>query len=480
MFGPINAIAIDDEPSHLLAITAGLSASGISCTGFWYDRDTQMLNPSPQVGGLQYVRLIFMDLNLDEIAGGKTEPANLAGTVMNVLKQVVAKCAGPYTLVFWTQVGGKAEAVRALIYERLTDIPPPLEILTIDKRAFLYAPPKDMPFNEALKDFYAHMHKNIDELKKAVVDVVTKNAQLSALSRWEMRAAEAAGRTVNEVHACGARDKLPEGGVSESIQRVMAEIARAAAGAIPSSELPARALDVGLVDILVDQFGASVDDPDYQKTIHAAIGQTLAHAIRDGIKFNQAAQMAAELNTFFHVDQEIEHAKPVHRGAVIEAPKTNVLGFRAQELLTREFLFPSELFPDGQRGEINDLIEKCRTEASFVLVELGADCDHAQESIRTQRYLFGVELPETFLRLAKNPMDNKLRNQSLQLLGPWSLNNKISYLLVSCSRFWSSQSPKMVNGQLLKYRLRGSVVNRLLQHYSFWSSRLGIVEFRSS
>ena len=40
MFGPIRAVAIDDEPSHLLAITTGLSASGIPCMGYWFDRDT--------------------------------------------------------------------------------------------------------------------------------------------------------------------------------------------------------------------------------------------------------------------------------------------------------------------------------------------------------------------------------------------------------------------------------------------------------
>src|SRR5580704_17431444 len=116
MFGPVTAVAIDDEPSHLLSITTGLSASGIACTGYRYDRSTHQLAPALPAGGLPYLRLIFMDLNLEEL-GGNPEPANLAGTVMNVLRQIVAPKGGPYLLVFWTQVSGKVEAVRELQYQ---------------------------------------------------------------------------------------------------------------------------------------------------------------------------------------------------------------------------------------------------------------------------------------------------------------------------------------------------------------------------
>ena len=56
MFGPIRAVAIDDEPSHLLAITTALSASGIPCMGYWYDREINGIKPDPPQGGLPYVR----------------------------------------------------------------------------------------------------------------------------------------------------------------------------------------------------------------------------------------------------------------------------------------------------------------------------------------------------------------------------------------------------------------------------------------
>ena len=64
---------------------------------------------------------------------------------------------------------------------------------------------------------------------------------------------------------------------------------------------------------------------------------------------------------------------------------------------------------------------RARQSAEFVLVELGADCDHAQDSARTRRYLLGLEVPVKFFKLAQFHDNKKLRSESLQLLGPWNL-----------------------------------------------------------
>ncbi len=59
IFGPIRAVAIDDEPSHLLAITTGLTGIGIPCIGYWYDRDLNELRPTPPDGGLPFLRIVL-------------------------------------------------------------------------------------------------------------------------------------------------------------------------------------------------------------------------------------------------------------------------------------------------------------------------------------------------------------------------------------------------------------------------------------
>lgn len=475
MFGPIRAVAIDDEPSHLLGITTGLSASGIPCMGYWYDRDTHELRPVPDPNRLPFLRLVFMDLNLAEL-GANPEAANLCGTVMEVLKQIISEKGGPYLLVFWTQVVGKADAVKTMLYERLDGIRLPLAVVELAKGPFLVKKPKDPDFQTALREFYSELHNNIDELQKAVTDAVGREPQLSALSSWESRASDAAARAVNEIYACAIDDVEDPTKAAEAIQKVLAKIAVASSGEKQAIEAPARALDAGMVDILTDQFGVSVEDSAYQKVIEKAIGDT----VKVPVVFQNNVQMFADLNTFFHVDTEVSSAKAGDRGVVISAKpfNKNDLGFRPPELLTSEFLLPAEVFPPERRLEIATLLDVFKKSAEFVLVEAGADCDHAQDTARTRRYLVGLEVPATSLELAQFHENKKLRNESLQLLGPWNIRNEILYLLVSCARFWTWQEIKPHAQGKVKYRLRASIVNKLLNHYSVWSSRPGIIEFR--
>jgi hypothetical protein len=475
MFGPIRAVAIDDEPGHLLAITTGLSATGIPCMGYWYDRDTHALRPEPDKGGLPFLRLVFMDLNLEEL-GGVPDTANLCGTAMSVLQQIISKNGGPYLLVFWTQVGGKVDAVRTMLYERLEGIPFPVAVVELAKGQFIGAKPKEKDFKEALREFYSELHNNITGLGKAVREAVAMNPQLSAVSSWESRAADAAARAVNEVSACAGADVTDATKTGESIQKVLATIAEAASGQKFAIESPARALDIGMLDILVDQFGASVEDSGYQDVVQKAIGDT----VKGAVEFRDKTAMHASLNTFFHVDVEIGSAKAGDRGVVIQAkPFTkNDLGFRPHDLLTSEFLIPWEKFPAKKQDAIRGLHAEFKQAAEFILVELGADCDHAQDTARTRRYLLGLEVPVKFFELARFHENNKLRNESLQLLGPWRINGEIKYVLVSCGRFWAWQDRKPHAQGKVRYRLRASIVNKLLHHYSVWSSRPGIIEFR--
>jgi hypothetical protein len=278
MFGPIRAVAIDDQPSHLLAITTGLSASGIPCMGYWYDRDGHALRPVPDPDGLPFLRLVFMDLNLEHL-GANPEPANLCGTVMEVLKQVISKSGGPYLLIFWTQIVGKVDAVRTLLYERLEGIPVPIGVVELPKGPFMVKESMEPDFQTALKEFYSELHNHIAELKDAVTAAVALDPQLSALSSWESRASDAAARAVNEIYACANNDVVDRTKAPESIQKVLAKIALAASGKKRAIESPARALDAGMVDVLADQFGVSVQNAAYQDIIQKAIGDAVKQSI---------------------------------------------------------------------------------------------------------------------------------------------------------------------------------------------------------
>ena len=274
IFGPIRAVAIDDEPSHLLGITTGLTAIGIPCMGFWYDRSLNELKPAPPQSGLPFVRLVFMDLNLAERAG-VPDTAVLAASVIDVLNQIIAKDGGPYLLVFWTRVGTRVQEVSAVIFNRLEKaggVPCPIAITSLDKAPFRIGEPAGGDFKAALQDFYTELHKNIDALKEGVSRAASYDPRLSALSFWESRASEAAGRAINEVYECAKGQAEHPTGRSDSTANVLAKIAVAAAGKKPAVACPARALDGGMLDILADQFGASVGAAEYMQQIKDAIG----------------------------------------------------------------------------------------------------------------------------------------------------------------------------------------------------------------
>ncbi len=478
MFGPIRAVAVDDEPGHLLSITSGLSSVGIPCLGYWYDRDANELRPAPPEGGLPHLRLIFSDLNLAEL-GGVPDTPTLWSVVVHVLKQVVSKEAGPYLLVFWTGVEQRAADVRAMLYARadqLEGMPCPIEVLELPKSTFLAQSPEGKPFNEGLKEFYSALHGSIEDLRTAVAGAVATNANLNAVAAWESRAAESAAQTVNEVHRCARIDEPNLSNVGASLTRVVAKIAEAAAGSAAARAEPARALDAGMLDILVDQLGSSVDEPRYKATIATALGAVL----NDEIAFAKRVSMHAELNTYFHIDRQVAGAKSWDRGVVVPARSPmsgNMLGFNAKELLFSEFLFPPEQFPEEKQDEMRGLMKEFQRTPEVVLIELGADCDHAQAHHRTRRYLVGVEVPERFILLTRHPKGG-LRNGALELLGPWTIRGTNTFLLVSCRRFWTWQRREPPEVAEVRYRLRSSVVDKLLHRYSTWSSRPGIVEFR--
>lgn len=478
MFGPIRAVAVDDEPGHLLSITTGLSAVGIPCMGYWFDRDTSELQPPPPHGGHSFLRVIFTDLNLAEL-GGVPETAALWATLVGVLKQLVSRDSGPYLLVFWTRVGAKAAEVKEMLYARaaeLDGIPCPIDVLDLSKGPFLVPVPAGKAFDEGLRDFFAALHANMAQLRQGIEGAVATDPQLNAVAAWESRAAEAAALAVNEVHRCARADEADASRVGEALKKTLAKIAVAASGRTAAQAGPARALDAGMLDIVVDQFGASVDQAEYVGIVRAAIGSTVA----GDINFADNVAMYAELSTFFHVDREVGAAQSWDRGVVIAArplAEANALGFRPSDLLTSEFLFPQELIPEHRRAEVPGHLQQIRQAASFVLVEIGADCDHAQDHDRTRRFLVGLEIPQDLLYLASPFEPGKLRNGALELLGPWRIDGAVKYLLVSCRRFWTWQK-QTPPPSAPRYRLRASLVEKLLHRYSTWSSRPGIVEFR--
>ena len=211
------------------------------------------------------------------------------------------------------------------------------------------------------------------------------------MAAWESRATEAAAGAVNEIVGFARKDAAQETQVGDTLKNLLGFVGVSAAGAIPATSDPARALDLGLGEILLDRFSTSVDEKSY-RTLAA---NTLVPVIKAEASFNNRHGIAAALNTFYHIDINVRGVKANARGVVIPGtPYVNfrTIGMTKTQLLQSEFLHPArENKPDSSTQ-----YRALPGEAQLVLVEMGADCDHAQTKPRSIRYLVGFEVPKKF------------------------------------------------------------------------------------
>lgn len=521
MFGPIRAIVVDNDPAHLLTISAGLSAAGIPCMAHWYQDAT--LFPSPPPGGYAALRLIFMDMNLQDMTGG-WDPKVGSGPILSVLEQVVSKDSGPYLLVFWTQVNSKTDDIASEIHKKLRNVPTPISISDLRKGPFLSGISSGRgDLREQLQSAFQSIYdpKLIRLLQEKILELTTGCPPLSVVARWETRASEAAASAVNGIFTEARAVDADPSHASESLTRILSSIAVEAAGSTNAKRAPAAALDAAMADILTDQFSISVSSPDYQKVVSGALGESI------GVRhtFSNPQRLFARLNTYFQVERNVAQSRSIDRGVVLPADElltTDALGMPLNNFLWSEFLYdprkgevapPEHHKPTFQRlrdefkalpenlkeaaaksldtiitninkeykttkQRLKEAVPAVETDASFVLVEIGADCDHAQAKPRTLRYLVGVEIPvshqDDFVLGGGNAA---LKHASLRRFGPYHVDGRDFYLLVSCRRYvvWQKGTPPAGK---VKYRLRGPVVTALLHQYSSLSTRPGIVEFR--
>jgi hypothetical protein len=433
---------------------------------YWYDRDHSSLVPEAQQH--EHLRLVFMDLNLAEL-GTNPDPKNLAGVIMGVLKRIISPQGGPYLLIFWTQIGSKVDDVKQVLYERLEGVPPPLDVVELSKRTFMpIIKPEGKDLDAELQTLFGDLVKTLGPMEQEVRKLLATRPELSVVAGWESRATEAAARAVNEITSQARADIDKPQELGESIKRVLTTIARGAVGPAQAEVDPARSLDAGMVELLNDQFSMSASNQEYSDNVKSALGESL----KQKIKFSDGRRMAAALNTFFQIDRDVAKTHTAERGVVIPGKALfteQMLGGTHLDLLRDHFMLP-------QKPEETEKLVTALGEASEVLlIEVGADCDHAQAKPRTLRYLVGFEIPEKYIDLVLSKKNGRLNHDALQLLGPWNLNGS-AFLLVSCRRFFTWQDSKPPAGAV-KYRLRSSVVNKLLHHYSTVSSRPGIIEF---
>ena len=331
LMSPVRVVVIDDRQDHLFAIANALSRSGIPCVWHLYDKENSKLVPPPPTAGYSDIRLVITDLNIRDASTANPDAKTLAGTLLSdVLQPILPRAQTPYGLVLWSSVQGVIDQVRATILERIdsqkmtiTDRrPKPLSIQLMSKGDFVSALKvgTDTTDNLTLIREASDGGLTIEQqLEAALAD-----PQLRLVCAWEARVNKASSVTINQIYAAAAKHAESNAGKSptEALQDILAKISNEAAGFESAREEPARALDDGLIDLLVDEL-RSRNDQDYLELIESSLKLKLGKRIKVGHTVRQ------QLNTTLHAETKVgDWGAHISRGIVLGADNQELIAKR--------------------------------------------------------------------------------------------------------------------------------------------------------
>lgn len=483
IFSPVRAIAIDNNALELVSIANGLSAQGISCSAHLFDIGA-LVPPAPS-GGYEHLRLAFVDINLMDATD--LEPKNLASVISTALEQAVSKNAGPYCLIFWTSYSEKVDEISPEVKRQLLQkqIPLPSLITHMDKaRLVPLTNGKDADLvNTGLR---AHIEKQSElssQLGESLNGIIESSGSIGVASAWETLLAESASAMFRNLYHEAQR---MQSNTSESaLSDLLSTIAIEAIGQKNAKEDPLAGLTEGLLELVLDHLRASAS-ADY---VDEAVRRVLASRIQQGTP-ELPNRTVVGLNRLFQTERlRLSSPYRISRGLAIQpdAPLLEAIGLEGgwAGFLWRELLHdPARLSrSDPQRAVLLPRKPEVEKRIRPLLVEVGADCDHAQRKPRSHRFLLAAEVPcddiESFVRSSAPGRRSPFVSDAIEVLGPWDLDDSSAALVICCKRYWSLQVNDLPLGCKPVMRLRGSVVDHLLHRYSTLATRPGFISLRA-
>lgn len=483
IFTPVRAIAIDNNPLELVSLVNGLSAHGLPCSAHLFD-DADLV-PAPPKDGYRHLRLAFVDMNLLDASG--TDPKQLASIISNVLSQAVSKDCGPYTLIFWTSFPEKVEQVRPEVVTQLKElgIPPPALVTHLGKSDLIPVTngKEAEQISIGLRDHISKQAELAEKLETSLSERLRQAGAASVASIWESLLAEAASNTMRELF--GEARAISSENPSEAFQEVLATIATEAIGRKNAKDEPLVGLTEGLLDLVVDQLRTASSSQIAEEVVAAELGKS----IKEGPQ-QLPGTTSARINRIFQAELFPAGSLPerVSRGLVVR-PTTEALQQAGLHEAWERFIWSEILHDparlnkeDPQREELLKRKEEVQAAVKPLLIEVGADCDHAQRKPRTHRYLIAAEVPSEYVTdfLMSTAPDRRTPfvSDAIERLGPWPHDGREVSIAVCCKRFFGIQTEKLPNGSAPVMRIRSALVNHLLHKYSVLATRPGFIQLR--
>jgi len=394
MFGNISKVlVIDNEKSDLDRISEVLYSINLPALSVHYSA----ANP-PEVP-FSGIRLAFFDINLID---GRVNEIQIITSLVNALKQYISIENGPYVLIFWTSNKGLVDVIKEHINKReLKSVPKPFLIECIDKTYGTGDP---------------------NELRE-ILSQILSNDIIQLLFDYESKVSQAAGKTLKTIFdvVSNGQDSWGESkGFEENFDLVFSNIAFETYGFNHAKKNPTEAVRDGLNPILVNELNNITLSANWSSKLRKLLDTEEKYQFE---KIEQ--QHICQLNSIYHINTNNEKKLKTDRGVIVEFNPTeelmiSIFGLKIDQIRNIFLPFDSKKIEKKDRQSI-------REGSKFILIEISASCDFAQDNHRNHSFILGLMAPAFELNYAKH-------SDSIIRLPYFSFNSQ-EYVILFNSRY---------------------------------------------
>ena len=434
IFQPADIVVIDDSESHLIALSNAIAQLGSACLSFLYT-DTH-----PQAHQLSGARLIFCDLHLgsDTLT---TDKKAFYANIASMLAEQISDDHGPYLLIIWSQFPDDVNELKPYLRE-LRVGQRPFDVVCLDKNLFI--------------DTNTGQPRTDADLPGAIDAIVRSKLGLAAMLSWERLVTMGARRTtVTLWDLCSKLEDVPQ---DKALQYTLGRLALGAAGKKKAKENPGHSILDALTPLLVDKI---------------ALAETDSQIFSDAVQFDQNGPCASssQLYTALHFEFPSQFP-PSSRGVVSALPDT----WKEPVDFKKKFGFcPNKVI--STCGYKDDSLVHAVANSSWYLVQMNAACDEAQD---TPGYLPYCLAASVSCGRLENGESVEIKINGKRKLGVEQtrefLIEGVEKRLFLFGRFIVGLTKGETADLDKRFRIRGSLLDKLILEIRFNSARLGVVE----
>lgn len=214
-----SVVIIDDKINEALPLIKALAKRGVPYS--YYDGKSKSYPPK----ALDNVRIIFLDMHLDEVASGATNTKNIVSLLVAGLDAIVDENNGPYVIMVWSKHDSQhlMELKETLLNKKSVSCRP-IAVLNMEKSLCfesVYTDENDKKLEWKLK------HDGMDILEKNLSAQLTMIDSFLILCNWENGIKYSARETVKAIGTLFNKDNLQW---NDNLKACMVRMAKAYAG----------------------------------------------------------------------------------------------------------------------------------------------------------------------------------------------------------------------------------------------------------